>query len=160
VLTALYEIRNNRGVGHVGGDVDPNFLDATAVYAMASWTLAELVRIFHGVTTKQAQETVDVLVEHKHPLIWSIEGVNRVLDPAMKRADQALLLLHARRTWLSEEELVSSVEYSDVNMFRRNVLKPLHKKRCIEYDEQAHRAHISPKGSEEVEARILRTRAT
>jgi hypothetical protein len=24
VFVALYEIRNNRGVGHVGGDVDPN----------------------------------------------------------------------------------------------------------------------------------------
>jgi hypothetical protein len=29
VLIALYEIRNNRGVGHVGGDVDPNHMDAT-----------------------------------------------------------------------------------------------------------------------------------
>lgn len=43
VLPVLYEIRNNRGVGHVGGDVNPNLMDATAVYAMASWTLAELV---------------------------------------------------------------------------------------------------------------------
>src|ERR1700684_1361820 len=25
MVTALYEIRNNRGVGHAGGDVDPNF---------------------------------------------------------------------------------------------------------------------------------------
>src|SRR5438132_11109712 len=32
MLVALYEIRNNRGVGHVGGDVIPNFLDATAAY--------------------------------------------------------------------------------------------------------------------------------
>src|SRR5262249_22029655 len=28
-LQALYEIRNNRNVGHLGGDVDPNFSDAT-----------------------------------------------------------------------------------------------------------------------------------
>jgi hypothetical protein len=28
MLIALYEIRNNRGVGHVGGDVDPNHMDA------------------------------------------------------------------------------------------------------------------------------------
>lgn len=52
VLPSLYEIRNNRGVGHAGGDVDPNFMDATAVYGMASWTLAELIRIFHGLSTK------------------------------------------------------------------------------------------------------------
>ena len=31
LLPALYEIRNNRGVGHVGGDVDPNHMDAQAV---------------------------------------------------------------------------------------------------------------------------------
>src|SRR5262249_40606208 len=29
MLMALYEIRNNRGVGHVGGDVNPNEMDAT-----------------------------------------------------------------------------------------------------------------------------------
>src|SRR5580698_605737 len=35
LLTSLYEIRNNRGVGHIGGDVDPNFMDATAVFSLA-----------------------------------------------------------------------------------------------------------------------------
>src|SRR6267378_2271700 len=35
VLPALYEVRSNRGVGHVGGDVDANFMDATAVFGMA-----------------------------------------------------------------------------------------------------------------------------
>lgn len=58
MLPILYDIRNNRGVGHVGGDVDPNFLDATAVHTMASWVLSELVRIFHnasvGAGTKPA----------------------------------------------------------------------------------------------------------
>src|SRR5690348_5088511 len=29
MLMALYEVRNNRGVGHVGGDVDSNHMDAT-----------------------------------------------------------------------------------------------------------------------------------
>jgi hypothetical protein len=29
LLPALYEVRNNRGVGHTGGDVDPNHMDAT-----------------------------------------------------------------------------------------------------------------------------------
>jgi hypothetical protein len=72
LLPVLYEIRNNRGVGHVGGDVDPNHMDAEAVQAMASWAMAELVRIFHGVKTDEAQETVDALVERKSPLIWEV----------------------------------------------------------------------------------------
>ena len=39
---ALYEIRNNRNVGHVGGDVDPNHMDAVCVLQMAKWIMAEL----------------------------------------------------------------------------------------------------------------------
>src|SRR5690606_7567903 len=31
LLPYLYEIRNNRGVGHVGGDVNPNAADSSAV---------------------------------------------------------------------------------------------------------------------------------
>jgi hypothetical protein len=158
VLMPLYEIRNNRGVGHVGGDVDPNFLDATAVYAMASWVLAELVRVFHNVSTKEAQAVVDALAEHKHPLIWDAEGVKRILDPSMKAADQTLLLLHAARSWIDEESLLNSVEYRNASAFRAKVLKPLHSARLIEYEEGTHRALISPKGSENVETRILKTR--
>lgn len=157
VLPPLYEIRNNRGVGHVGGDVDPNFLDATAVYAMASWVLAELVRIFHNISTKEAEEVVDALAEHKHPLIWDLEGVKRILDPSMKAADQTLLLLHASRSWVSEETLVRSVEYKNATVFREKILKSLHDERLIEYDEKRHRAFISPRGSERVETEILKT---
>src|SRR5205814_651141 len=41
VLVGLYEIRNNRGVGHVGGDVDANHMDATYVLHAAQWVMAE-----------------------------------------------------------------------------------------------------------------------
>src|SRR5712664_1578229 len=70
MLPVLYEIRNNRGVGHVGGDVDPNYQDSVAVYEMASWVMAELVRIFHQVSLADAQATVNALVERKHPIVW------------------------------------------------------------------------------------------
>ena len=63
VVVALYEVRNNRGVGRVGGDVNPNAMDASFVLASAKWLMAELVRIFHGVDTMTAEETVDRIVE-------------------------------------------------------------------------------------------------
>ncbi len=31
LLPAIFEVRNNRGVGHAGGDVDPNHMDATFI---------------------------------------------------------------------------------------------------------------------------------
>src|ERR1035437_8601617 len=42
LLPALYEIRNNRSVGHVGGDVDPNHMDSAAALAMCNWVMCEL----------------------------------------------------------------------------------------------------------------------
>jgi hypothetical protein len=159
VLPPLYEIRNNRGVGHVGGDVNPNLLDATAVYGMASWILAELVRIFHRVSTEEAQETVDELIERKVSLIWEIGKVKRVQDPEMGNRDQVLLLLHTNRAWVLEKDLANWVDYSSVSVFRSRVLQPLHKVRLIEYDRVKSRAHISPLGSKMVEDKILSARA-
>jgi hypothetical protein len=155
MILPLYEIRNNRGVGHVGGDVSPNYMDATAVYGMASWIMAELIRIFHGISTLEAQESADAVVERKHPLVWQIEETKRVLHPDMVAKDQALLLLYTEPGWVSVEDLVSWVEYRNVGLFRIRVLRPAHKLRLIEFDEQNARLRISPLGVTEVEKRIL-----
>jgi len=157
LLPPLYEIRNNRGVGHVGGDVDPNLMDATAVYSMSSWIMAELVRIFHNVSTTAAQEAVDALVERKLPLIWSPGTHKRVLDTKLKAAAQTLLLLHQALGWVEESELLASVEYSKASLYRSNVLRRLHKQRLIEYDAANNRAKISPKGSAHIEKTVLKS---
>lgn len=158
MLTALYEIRNNRNVGHLGGDVDPNYLDATAVLSMSSWVVAELVRVFHNVSTKEAQESVDALIERKLPVIWEVGSVRRVLDSEMPARDQALLLLYQKPSWVSEKDLTSWVEYSSLAMFRTRVLRPLHSARLIEHDNVSGTARISPKGAREVEERVLQSR--
>ncbi len=158
MLLPLYEIRNNRGVGHIGGDVDPNFLDATAVYSMASWILAELIRVFHGTTTNEAQGIVDALIERKNMLVWHVDGndMRRVLDHKMDKGDQVLLLLHGVLAWASEEDLIKWVEYSSAPLFRARILRPLHKLRLIEYDEAGSRVRISPLGIQRVEKKILK----
>jgi hypothetical protein len=156
VSPALYEIRNNRGVGHLGGDVDANHMDAEAVQAMASWVMAELVRIFHGVPTHEAQEVVDALVERRTPVIWEIQsGQKRVLDSEMSAKDQVLLLLHHSTGWVSTADLLKWIEYSNASVFRSSVLKSLHKERLIEFDTDQGRARISPSGVRDVEARLL-----
>lgn len=158
-LLPLYEIRNNRGVGHVGGDVDPNLMDATVVYSMASWVMAELIRIFHSVTTMEAQEAVDALSERKLPLVWSPGGkLKRVLDTDLKAMDQTLLILHQSIGWVAEIDLLESVEYSSASMYRKNVLTKAHKARLIEYDKTVKKARISPKGGAHVEEKIVAPR--
>lgn len=158
MLTALYEIRNNRNVGHVGGDVDPNYLDATAVLSMSSWVVAELVRVFHNVSTQEAQESVDALIERKLPVIWEVGSVRRVLDSEMSAREQALLLLYQKPGWVNEKDLANWVEYSSLAMFRTRVLRPLHTARFIEHDNCSGTVKISPKGAREVEERILKSR--
>lgn len=158
LLPVLYEVRNNRNVGHIGGDVNPDHMDAEAVQSMASWLMAELVRIFHHTSTKEAEETVDALVERKSALIWEVEGVKRVLDDSMSAKDQALLLLHHTTGWATVADLVKWIDYSNATVFRSNVLRQLHKTRLIEYDVDNQRARISPKGAKDVEERVLKTR--
>ena len=155
LLPALYEIRNNRGVGHVGGDVDPNHEDAEAVVAISSWILAELVRIFHGVDLDVAQTAVDQIVERKHPLIWKIGGKKRVLDPSLSVREQTMLLLYSEPEWISIKSLIDWVEYSNASQFRNRVIGQLHKERMLEFDASVGTARISPKGMRFVESELL-----
>ena len=155
VLPVLYEIRNNRGVGHVGGEVDPNFQDATAVYQMASWVMAELVRVFHQVSLADAQATVNSLVERKHPIVWEQDGMRRVLDSSLSKADQSLLLLYSASGWIDEKDIVAWVEYTNVTQFRARILLPMHNSRLLEYDRKLRRVQLTPLGADDVEQRLL-----
>lgn len=159
LLPALYEIRNNRGVGHIGGDVNPNLMDATVVYSMTSWIMAELVRVFHSLTTKEAQEAVDALSERKLPLVWSPRGnLKRVLDTSLNARDQTLLILHQSISWFDVQHLFESVEYSTLSNYRNKVIGKLHQERMIEFDRVRGTARISPKGSSYVESQIVAPR--
>lgn len=156
MLLALYEIRNNRGVGHVGGDVDPNHMDAVCVLQMSKWIVGELVRIFHGVSTDIASAAVDAIVERTIPIVWPVGGKLRVLQPGMSMKDRALLLLYHKAGPVAESDLVAWVEHSNASVFRRDVLRSAHKKKLIEYEADTGSVHISPLGIDHVESVILK----
>lgn len=155
LLPVLYEIRNNRGVGHVGGDVDPNYQDSVAVYQMASWVMAELIRIFHRISIGEAQEIVNALVDRKHPIIWQSGDIKRVLDPSLSKSDQSLLLLYTVCGWIEEKSLANWVEYSNLTQYRNRIIIPLHESRHLEYDKKLRRIQLTPRGAEDVEHRLL-----
>lgn len=154
MLIALYEIRNNRGVGHVGGDVDPNHMDATAVVYMSKWVVAELIRLFHGVDPNVATEAVDLLVERIIPVVWIIDGKYRALDTTLTMKNKTLLFLYQHGKPVSEATLADWVEHSNLSVFRRDVLKNVHKEKLIEYNSKNKTAQISPKGIQYVESTI------
>jgi hypothetical protein len=154
MLVALYEVRNNRGVGHVGGDVDPNCMDASVVLALAKWIMAELVRLFHGLDTVAAEALVAQLTERTLPLVWKIESELRVLAPGKSMKEKALVLLYHSEGWVDEKALVRWVEHSNPAVFRRDVLVKLHKQKLIEYDRAKGRLCLSPLGIRMVEETV------
>jgi hypothetical protein len=155
MLVALYEVRNNRNVGHVGGDVDPNHMDALVVLQMAKWIVAEFVRVLHDVDVDDAAETVEALVERETPIIWEVDGKRRVLNTSLSMRDKSLVLLHATNGPVAERDLVSWIEHTNASVYRRDVLRKAHKTRLIEYDPGAQTVTISPLGIELVETQIL-----
>jgi hypothetical protein len=155
LLPALYEIRNNRGVGHVGGDVDPNHMDANAVLSLASWIMAELIRVFHGLKTDEAQRAVDAIAERRTPLIWSDGDVRRILDTALPLKQQILLLTATSASEVQVKDLLRWTEYKDPGYFMR-LLRKMHKDRLLELSQKESLVQILPPGSSEVEATLAK----
>lgn len=155
MLIALYEVRNNRGVGHVSGDIDPNHMDSMVVVHMSKWIIAELIRVLHGVDTEEAQAAVEILSEREVPIIWDVGGVKRVLNTKLTMKEKSLLLLYSSTGAVGEMILFQWVEHSKLSSYRRDVLRPAHKEKLIEYDEVAKLVTISPAGEEFVEDRVI-----
>jgi len=153
VLVGLFDIRNNRSVGHVGGDVDPNHLDATFVLNAARWVLGELIRLFHNISTTDAQAVVEALTVKIVPVVWTTPGGRqRVLLPELSMRQRMFLLLYAAHpSAVSEPDLVSSLEHSNASVFRRDVVRPAHKAALIDYDPTTKMVHLSPTGVRLVE---------
>lgn len=148
LLPALYEIRKNRNVGHIGGDVDPDLMDSNAVVSIASWTMAELIRVLHGVSTEEAQQVVDALTERTTPLVWVRGDIRRVLKPEISLRDQTLILLCSCSGPVKPDDLIKWIEYKNRSYYRK-LLRTMHKKRLIEYDETNDKVTILPPGSKE-----------
>lgn len=155
VLVPLYDLRNNRGVGHVGGDVDANEMDATYVLHTSQWIMAELVRIFHNLPVDEAAKVVHGLVDRTLPMIWEVDGVTRLLDPKLPVPDQTLLRLYAANEAVPVEVLIRDLERPDASNYRK-VLGRLHDRRMIEHNKSNRTATISPLGITDVEDRLLR----
>lgn len=154
MIPPLYEIRNNRGVGHVGGDVNPNKMDATVVLQMAKWILSELIRAFHNLSIADATAIVDSISERETTIIWDVDGKLRVLKTELTYFEQTLILLYGSPAGVSDQDLIKHLEPSNNSTYRSN-LKKQHKKRIIEYNTTTGIVKISPLGIEEVETKLL-----
>jgi len=145
-----------RGIGHEGGDIDANQIDASAAVRIADWCMCEIVRVYHALSLDEAQALCDAIGAREFPRVWQVFGKKRVLDTSLSYADQTLLLLYSDpSSAVPAEDLIEWTEHSNPAVFRRDVLTKLHMARHIEWDRETHMAIIGPKGIARVEASLL-----
>jgi len=155
-LVFLYTMRGKRGIGHVGGDVEANIIDASAILSVCDWVMAELIRVFHGLSLEEAQAVVDSIATKSLPYIWEVAGKKRVLRKGLTYKQKTLLLCYSELDeGVLTEDLFSWCEHSNFAVFKRNVLQSLHKDRLIEYDTDNQIVYISPAGVTVVEQEIV-----
>jgi hypothetical protein len=116
-LQLVHDIRNKRDVGHVGGDVDANYTDATLSLTTCNWIMAELLRIYYTSDINTAQELVDSLIKIRIPLLQDFNGFLKILKPELSVPDKILVLLYYRakqgatieelNIWLSNKVQIS-----------------------------------------------------
>lgn len=154
-LVFLYTMRNKRGIGHVGGDVDANAIDVATMARTADWIICELIRINHALSLEEAQDIVDGISVRQMPAIWEVAGKKRVMKEGLKAKDQALLLLYSDpNSSVLLEDLCDWIEYTNVSIFK-GFIRELHKKRFLEFDKESEFVTLSPKGAEYVEANLI-----
>jgi hypothetical protein len=155
MLTALYDIRNKRGVGHVGGAVDPSHMDATVAVSIADWLVAEVVRIFHSLPPAEAERLIEGLIARAVPIIWEVGDRRRILAGDLSARDQAMLLLYYSPTLgAMDADLLQDLEYGNPTRFRKEILAGLHRQRLVEYSKDGY-VMLSPLGVRDVEDRLL-----
>jgi len=156
-LVFLYTVRNKRGIGHVGGDVDANAIDAAVAARTVDWVVCELLRVHHGLSLEEAQALIDGLAIRELPIVWEVAGKRRILRDDLSAKDKTLLLLYSSAdVTVMTEDLVDWIEYSNPHVFRSAVLKPLHTARFVEWDRDTETVVLSPKGAKRVEDILIK----
>ncbi len=153
-LKLIYDIRNKRDVAHLGDGIDPNLQDATLVTGNMDWTLAELVRLFHGVSADRAQQIIENLVTKEVPAVEEIDGQPVILADLQPR-DQALLLLYrAGARGATLDELADALRAGRKDHLKAR-LDRLDKDKLVLAHPRSGKYHITSRGSKEVEKRKL-----
>ena len=159
-LVFVYTMRNKRGIGHVGGDVDANSIDIATMARLSDWIVCELIRINHALSLEEAQDILDSISVRQLPMVWEVAGKKRVLKDGLSVKDQALLLLYSSTdSSVLFEDLFDWIEYSNLHVFKNKVLGVLHKQRLLEFDKDNEVVVLSPTGVRYVETYILQNEA-
>ncbi|MDO4967214.1 MAG: hypothetical protein Q4E70_00380 [Candidatus Saccharibacteria bacterium] len=157
LLVSTYNMRNLRDIGHVQNDIDSNYMDALFLIRACKWMLSELIRIIDGKKPNTANAAIEQLSNTDVPVIWiSPNGLKRVLVENASYKEKILALLCSQRSGsMGLKELFISLEYSNLSVFKKKVLLPLHKECLIDYRVGYDNVTITPKGRRSAEKFLM-----
>jgi hypothetical protein len=157
-LLLIYTLRNKRGIGHIGGDVQANEIDIASIVKITDWVICELIRIYHNLRLEEAQLIVNSLNIKMLPDIWNIDGKKRVLKDGLSFSEKTLLLLYNELDNTANlKDLFKWTEYSSLSMFKSKIIHALHKDKLIEFDNNTLNITISPKGIQHIETLLTKS---
>ena len=153
-LRVIYDIRNKRDAAHLGDGIDPNLQDSTLVCSCSDWVMAELIRLYHGVSANEAHALIDNLVSRKAPVVQKFGDVLKTLRPKLSLPERLLVLLYERGTQgATGGELQNWLSPSFRKNFRSTIWKLVHEK-DFAFERNDH-FQITRTGQLEVEKRNL-----
>lgn len=104
--------------------------------------------------TASASAVVESLLDRELPVIWRVGDRVRVRKAKLTWRDKMLLVLYATTSPVPVTTLVADIEHPQAGYFRRDVLRPAHADRLIEWDPAAGLVQISPLGIRYVEEHL------
>jgi hypothetical protein len=150
-LAALYELRNSRAIGHISAEISPNHMDAEFFLRGMKWVMGELVRNYSQLPLADSYAVVEAVTARTFHIVWSSGNIRRVLEPTRTSAQKALILLYSESKAVPVPQLQAWIEYKNGTDFKRKVLRELHNKALIHFDEKAATVQILPTGQALVE---------
>ncbi len=151
LLIGLYELRNNRAIGHVSGEIDPNHMDAEFFLRGMKWIMAEFIRFFSRRPIDESRNLVEAVTARTLPIVWHHGDTRRILDPSKSADEKVLILTYAEFGPVAVADLLRWSEYSNGSRMRREILKKLHKKALVHFDQKQDTVQILPPGQKHVE---------
>lgn len=140
----LMDFRNNRNAAHLG-KINPGPIDGAIVHQIASWVLAELIRLYGSATDTETQAIINELALRPVPLVYEVAGTKIVLGNSILTSDKVLVLLSSEGGIADTTALARWSEYKNMTRFRSQVLKQLAAKKMIFLDGET--VHLLPAGS-------------
>ena len=146
ILGALFEARNHRNISHVGGGVDPSFMDASLVVAGANWVMAEFIREMHSLPASSAQSIVDTLSQYSPPAVWADDKVKRVLDTSLTYDERVIVLLASAGGEAKKDDVFQWLDHGTKHYFAKRI-SGLHQSRQLEAKAYGEKLKLLPPGT-------------